>query len=378
MGQNKAPVPSEILHSFVSNNNAELRRLTSNYDETSRSCHDIRFLLFSTKRREVFSIYPAQCKSDSTVSNATVNFEPCPSGFEFGMNTCICEKRLKRVIENNESCKIETGLIKHPGKVWIKPLLNENYSYEGFMWIQNCPKTYCIITNSSSPIWLNFSSSDVDSQCLHNRAGIMCGSCKENYSLTLNNLNCQACSNNSIGLTLVFLAAGIAIIGVLLALHMTVASGTINGLILYANVINISKDLFFPPEQTNSNPLTIFIAWLNLDFGISTCYFKGLDYYSYTWLQFAFPFYLWALIGLIVIASKFSSSMARLLGSNPVAVLATVILMSYTKLLHTSHDALAFSILNTPMTQRKRCGNWIQIFPILMENIFHWFYFLLV
>ena len=54
---------------------------------------------------------------------------------------------------------------------------------------------------------------------------------------------------------------------------------------------------------------------------------------------------MWALIGLIVIASKFSSSVARLLGYNPVAVLATVILMSYTKLLHTSHDALAFSIV---------------------------------
>ena len=343
VGQNHAPVPSEILHSFVSNSSAELRWLTSNYDETSRSCNNISLQLFSTQQREVFSIYPAQCKTYST--KVTVNFEACPPGFEFAIYTCICEKRLKRVIDNNESCTIETGLIKHPGKMWIKPLLNRNYSYEGFMWIQNCPKIFCKIQNSSYPIWLNFSSSDVDSQCAYNRTGIMCRSCKEYHSLTLNNLNCHACSNSSIGLTLVFLAAGIAIIGVLLALHMTVASGTINGLILYANVLNISKDLFFPPEQTNSNPLTIFIAWLNLDFGISTCYFNGLDYYSYTWLQFAFPFYLWALIGLIVIASKFSSSLARLLGSNPVAVLATVILMSYTKLLHTSHDALAFSIL---------------------------------
>ena len=187
VGQNQAPVPSEILHSFVSNNNAELHRLTSNYDAASRSCHDIRFQLFSTEQREVFSIYPAQCKSKSAVSIVIVNFKACPPGFEIAINTCSCEERLKRVIDNNESCNIETGLIKHPGKVWIKPLLNENYSYEGFMWIQNCPKIFCKLQNSSSFIWLNFSSPDVDSQCLHNRTGKMCGSCKEYYSLTLNN-----------------------------------------------------------------------------------------------------------------------------------------------------------------------------------------------
>ena len=84
---------------------------------------------------------------------------------------------------------------------------------------------------------------------------------------------------------------------------------------------------------------------MNLDFGISTCFVKGLDFYSYTWLQFAFPFYLWGLIGLIIFASKFSTRIGKLFGSNPVAVLATVILMSYTKLLHTSQEALSYATL---------------------------------
>lgn len=85
--------------------------------------------------------------------------------------------------------------------------------------------------------------------------------------------------------------AGMALIAILLLLRMTVASGTVNGMILYVNVVHISKDLFFPPEMSGTTLLTVFIAWTNLNFGIPTCLYDGLDHYTYTWLQFLFPFY---------------------------------------------------------------------------------------
>ena len=140
----------------------------------------------------------------------------------------------------------------------------------------------------------------------------------------------------------VFIFAGIALIATLTLLHMTVASGTMNGLILFANLVKICWSLFFPPEKVKVNLLTIFIAWINLDLGISTCFYNGLDSFSYMWLQFVFPFYLWFLIGVIIIASKFSTRVMKLFGSNPVAVLATIILMSYTKLLLTSQGLLSY------------------------------------
>ena len=70
-----------------------------------------------------------------------------------------------------------------------------------------------------------------------------------------------------------------ALIALLLALHMTVAAGTLNGLILYANIVNVHRDIFFPPGQPGFriNPLSVFISWLNLDFGIPTCFYDGLD-----------------------------------------------------------------------------------------------------
>ena len=75
--------------------------------------------------------------------------------------------------------------------------------------------------------------------------------------------------------------------------------------------------------------------------------YDGLDAYQYSWLQYAFPLYLWFLIGAIILSSKHSRRVGNLLGSNPVAVLATLILMSYTKLLQTAVGVLTFAKLES-------------------------------
>ena len=80
---------------------------------------------------------------------------------------------------------------------------------------------------------------------------------------------------------------------------MIVSMGTINGLLFYVNIVKLNKTVFFP--DGNVPVLTQFVAWLNLDLGIETCFFDGLDNYWKTWLQFVFPLYIWLLIGGIII-----------------------------------------------------------------------------
>jgi len=99
-------------------------------------------------------------------------------------------------------------------------------------------------------------------------------------------------SNINMLLLIPFALAGIALFLLLLIFKLTVAVGTINGLIFYANIITVNHSIFFPPNETNI--LTVFIAWLNLDF-IETCFFDGMDDYVKTWLQFVFPLYVWSL-----------------------------------------------------------------------------------
>ena len=126
--------------------------------------------------------------------------------------------------------------------------------------------------------------------------------------------------------------AGIILIAVIFLLHLTVAFGSLNGLFFFANIIQANHQAFF--TRATINYFTIFIAWVNLDLGIETCFYDGMDIYVYSWFQFLFPFYLWFLIGCIILACRYSQSVARsCLGRNPVAVLATLFLMSFSKII---------------------------------------------
>ena len=155
------------------------------------------------------------------------------------------------------------------------PNLDENLTYEA-----NCPIHLC---HNDKDNWLNFSSDNVDFLCLEYSTAMLCGACLQNYSLTLSSLKCSKCnSNNYLSLPLVFTLAGVSLIVSLLLLHMTIADGIINGLILYTNVINIIKDLVFPQDQP-PNPLTLFISWLNLDFGMPTCFYT-VCYFCFSFL----------------------------------------------------------------------------------------------
>ena len=88
----------------------------------------------------------------------------------------------------------------------------------------------------------------------------------------------------------------------LIFLNITVSVGTINGLVFYANIVRANQAIFFPPNKTNSF-LSWFIAWINLDLGIETCFYNGLDAYFKTWLQFIFPLYIWVLVIVVIVSS---------------------------------------------------------------------------
>ena len=128
---------------------------------------------------------------------------------------------------------------------------------------------------------------------------------------------------------------------------MTVATGTIHGLIFYANILTANRSLFLP--FVTSNVLTVFVSWLNLDLGIETCFYNRMDSYGKFLLQLAFPTYVFVLIGTIIVLCKVSKKFATLLGNrNPIAALCTLILLSYSKLIRTIITALQFTHLDYP------------------------------
>ena len=91
------------------------------------------------------------------------------------------------------------------------------------------------------------------------------------------------------------------------------------------------------------------MSWLNLELGIDTCYIPGMDTYTKMWLELAFPTYVILLVALIIIVSGYSTRFSNLIGKkDPVASLATLILLSYAKLLEVCFRTLSVGILRYP------------------------------
>ena len=280
-------------------------------------------------------------------SELTVHIEvrTCPLGFVFNnkSQTCICHPQLQQL---EIRCSIGTQTVYRRSPLWINAtFLNETYTQ--VLVHNHCPFDYC----NDGNIQLNME--HPDEQCALSRSGVLCGSCQQNLSHVLGSSNCKQCSSHFLLLIPVFIVAGIALVVFLMLLNLTVSVGTISGLIFYANIVRANQAIFFP-QGTNNKFLSIFIAWLNLDLGIETCFYSALDAYAKTWLQFVFPVYIWIIVVLIIVSSHYSTTAAKLSGRNAVQVLATLFLLSYAKLLRITITAFSFTLLEYPDGSVKR------------------------
>ena len=111
-------------------------------------------------------------------------------------------------------------------------------------------------------------------------AGILCGRCKPGLSLSLGSSRCMPCSNKWIAFTSVITAgilSGVLLVTLLLLLNLTVAVGTLNGVIFHVNIVGANGGILFPFSKPNL--VTVFVAWLNLEIGFDTCFIDGMDTY---------------------------------------------------------------------------------------------------
>ena len=227
--------------------------------------------------------------------------------------------------------------------MWVNATFNESHS-TGIMYNRFCPLLYCNSGNKTVDI-----GDDPSKQCASKRTGILCGACMDSFSLAIGSSRCIECPNShNVVLLIAFAAAGVLLVFFILALNLTATQGLINGVIFYANIVWAYKVIIFPADIGKSYLFTflhVFIAWLNLDFGIKTCFFVGMDAYWKTWLQFLFPFYIWAIAGVIIVACRYSSRLTNLIGSRAIPLLATLFLLSYMKLLRTVIDATSVAVI---------------------------------
>ena len=343
------PLNATIINSFRSESGNGRLKAGQVEQQVGNQCTELEYNVYSQDNSAQIHIHADGPCGDKGVSRKTLNvtFLPCtcPVGFQpspgpTGID-CICECDQNLTEHQIKSCSAENETILVETNIWIGL---SNYSNETGFVIHDCVFDYCV----EKPVNISLSSPDsADEQCAYNRTGKLCGMCQEDLSLVFGSSLCQDCSDNYVFLLIPFALAGIALVAFILLLNLTVATGTIHGLIFYANILTANHSLFLPPST--SNFLTVFISWLNLDLGIETCFYDRMNSYGNFLLQLAFPTYVFVLIGTIIALCEVSRKFATLLSNrNPVAALCTLILLSYSKLIRTIITALQFTYLDYP------------------------------
>ena len=315
------------------------------------NCEKLSFSILSPTQTEELVMYAdGPCKHlGISPLRLHVDFHPCrcPLGFELNehiKNRCVCgcHHKLLGILKVSD-CNSTTLLITRNKPFWIA-----QHDTETIMTVQQCPSDYC--QPALPPVYFDLNASDgANVLCKFDRSGPLCGTCKEGFTLSLGSSKCIHCPTYWPALLCIIIVitilAGILVVTLILLLNLTVAKGTLNGIILYSNIFAINSGLFMLFER--HNVLTIFIAWLNLDIGFDVCFIKDMNTYIKVWLQLLFPMYLIFLVILIIVISTFSRKFANIVGKrNPVATLATLILVSYAKILHNIIEIFSFATVH--------------------------------
>ena len=323
---------------------------------TEGECTNLTFNVSSPCESVNLTLYADQgpCK-DKGISTfrVTITFKRCECAIGFlssnESNRCECnlDPQLKGYI-----IAFNTHSIVRIKNCWI------TYIFDGYIIHPNCPYDYCLPAHHTVGVMNLNQTGAADAQCNFNRTGLLCGQCKQGYSLSMSGSHCIPCPKYWPGLVIgniiMGIVLGIMLVFLLLYLNLTVALGTPNGVIFYANIVLINKSIFLPSSTHRLNFFTAVIYLLNTQMGMKRCFWEGMNAYGRTWFSYFFPMYMICLVLVIILISKYSLRCARLLGRrNPVATLATLILLSYAYFLRSILDILSFTIIKYPDETRK-------------------------
>ena len=213
---------------------------------TSNICTKLYYTVFSLSQIVYIKLHPegSPCSKydDGPLYFSLIINQSCPLGFNISTSarSCVCEPRLAKY---TNSCNITNGvgrITRGSGKqFWVG---YDNSSHELILH-SYCPFDYCVNDPKVFPL------NNTDIQCAYNRSGLLCGHCKEGYSLVLGSNQCRRCTSSHLALLILFTLMGVALVFLLLACKLTVATGTLSGLLFYANIVRANRTLFLPVES---------------------------------------------------------------------------------------------------------------------------------
>ncbi len=272
----------------------------------------------------------------------------CPHGFVLDEETrsCICSPVLETL---NMKCSIQTQTIAKLSQTkWAGVVTHQNKSK--FAVSSSCPSGYCATNTKFKYFYSNTDGIQLKEQensptkttvCVNNREGPLCSECSKGLVAVLGSAKCIHCSSHVyIWLnTLLTLMLGPVLIILLYTLKLTLTTGTLNGIIFYTNILNTGLIDIMSIETSSHAWSTLnaiirgFLLTLNLDYGFPVCFLKNMNQFWKASFGLIFPYYLLALVGLIIFISRYSSWVSKHTSHSSVQVLVTVVHLSFSNLL---------------------------------------------
>ena len=249
----------------------------------TKQCTNLTFNISSLNSSEELILYadPSPCrKLGLSFLSIKINFTECKCSIGFQQTNqsnkcnCECDPALQPYVTVYDA---NTSFVRK-SNTWINYAQNKLGGGYKYIIHPNCPYNYCFPPSPNTGIINLNDPNGADAQCNFNQSGLLCGRCRHGYSVSAGGLNCIKCPKQWPGLVVVNallgLIGGIALVTVLLFFNLTVAVGTMNGIIFYANVVLINRSAFisFPKES-----LVVFLYILNTQLGINRCAYDGMD-----------------------------------------------------------------------------------------------------
>lgn len=328
-------------------------QVTRQFSVGDKRCVEVNFTVYVHTKDEYLL---SATEGNLTLSIAIPRFiaipfsfvEKCPTGFvldeiDKDRYACMCNVFLTEVSNKGFSCDQCSGLVRPiRDRSWLAAIDDD------IQYVESCSPTLC--DYDAGDVSLNLSATGhTHILCTSNHAGRACGECVDGYSKVFGTDSCKECNNVWLVTILLYALLGIVLIVILFLLKLTVTVGIINGLVFFCNVMSINEKLFFNENISRFSFLRLFISIFNLDLGFEICFYDGMNQVAKTGLQFVFPVYLWPLMIVIVYLSRWSHKFQSRVSQTSVPVFATLILLSYAKLLRTAISVFSFVDVKSSM-----------------------------
>ena len=299
---------------------------------------------------------------DSSLLKIKLNLLDCPLGFELNTDTSTCQcspviDKLGIAGDYQPTCLIvsDNSYLQYPlatitrvdSAAWagLMNITNSTNQTTVFGVALTCHES-CNLNQHYTTFLIN--GSDVliaDSNnylvnhlplCPPTKTGPLCSTCTTvngiKYSVVFGSSQCKQCSNWWLLTLILYAVAGPLLIYLLFVLKLTLTTGTLNGIIFYAQTIGVIdvKSSSSQHVVTSLYSLTRgFLLMLNFNLSFPLCFYNGMTELWKAGLSLLFPLYLLTIVVVLIILSRFSLRISNRIASSSIQVLVTVVHLSF-------------------------------------------------